>query len=169
MDIKELIGQHNKSVALVFKQLGINAPVTEREIIFATLVYQDIFINAIAEQLNAESYFDGNDLLRKIGAAPGGTAYPPNGTAFGQTQSLTPIVVSNKKNKWLQTAKEILSTVADSASKIISAKNSKGETVYVTQPSNTGKNADNNNKWLMYGGIALLVLLIIAVIVKNNK
>lgn len=190
MDVKQIAGQHKQSVALVFNQLGINAPVTAKEIIYATLMYQDEFIEPLARLIAAEEESNwtgnngsawGDDIMVKIGAKPAlpaisqagsstGIVFPPNGPGFGQTQTMQGVTVTSKAKAAKKSLWDILGSVAEAAGKFIAAKNSKGETVYVQQQPapDTGKNTDKN-KWLLYGGIALVVILIIAVIVKNKK
>jgi hypothetical protein len=173
MDIKEIIGQHSQSVALVFKNLGIKAPVTTKEILFATLVYQDRFIDALVQQIAIDNneytgYSDGTEIPVIF---PTGTKFPKQGNKFGQTQTLPDVVVKSKaakKSLW-----DILGSVADNAAKIITATKSGNQPVYIpteqtTPRSNNGINA-GAQKWWLIGGIGLLVVLIIVYINQRGK
>jgi hypothetical protein len=173
MDVKQIAGQHSKSVALVFNRLGIKAPVTAKEIVYATLVYQGEFIDELERQLAYDlgeyTGFDDSEPAPHIELNTG-AVYPPQGSGFGQTQTMAPVIVRNKAKAAKKTLWDVLGSVADAAGKFMAAKNNRGETVYVQNPAanNTGNNNDNN-KWLLYAGIALVVILVIAVIAKSNK
>ena len=54
MDIKEIIRQHPKSVAVVFKKRGINAPVTTNNIMLQTILGGEAFIQDVEQQLEAD-------------------------------------------------------------------------------------------------------------------
>lgn len=170
MDVKQIAGQHSKSVALVFNRLGIKAPVTPKEIVYATLVYQDEFINELERQIAYDlgEYTGFEDSSEPAPHAD--VVYPPQGSGFGQTQTMAPVIVTGKAKAAKKTLWDILGSVADAAGRFVAAKNNRGETVFVQNPAanNTGNNNDNN-KWLLYAGIALVVILVIAVIAKSNK
>lgn len=182
MDVKELIGQHKESVALVFKQLGINAPVTPKEVIHATLIYQGRFIDALADRIAIDNQeytgfdfttpgnFNSDALLKKIGAPQSGTAtvFPANGTQFGQTQTLPSVTVKSKAAK--KTLWDILDTVAGAAGSYFKAKGGNNTTAitYASPNDDTPKKTDKN-KYFLIGGIVLVVLLVALVVSKKNK
>lgn len=182
MDIRELIGQHGKSVALVFKNLGIKGPVNSKEVLLATLLHQGVFIDALEKQIEADSKytslegsgtFNSAALLAKIGAgpAPAPVYYPPVGNSFGQTQTMQPVTVTSSKAKAAKKSLwEILGTVAEAAGKFISAKNGTGQTVYVPQapPAADDTKKTDKNKMFLIGGIGLVVVLLVIFLTQKK-
>jgi hypothetical protein len=187
MDIKELVGQHKKSVALVFKRLGINAPVTQKEVVYATLVYQGDFIDAVENQIAADlgeyANYTGDNLpqftftpkssvgamMTQIGVQQPINTFPANGTQFGQTQTLPTVAVKSKaakKSLW-----DILDTVAGAAGKFIAAKNAGKSQPSNVEPASPEDAAKKNKTTYMIIGVAvlLLVLLLIFFLTKGKK
>lgn len=173
MDVKQIAGQHGKSVALVFKRLGISAPVTPKEIVYATLVYQGDFINPLVEQIakdNREStgFDDSEPAPHTEIVNPTGAQFPEQGKGFGQTQTMQGVSVASKSKAAKKSLWDILGTVAEAAGKFVAAKNSQGQTVYVQQPSAPDTGKKPGNKMLIYGGIALAVVLVAILLIKRK-
>ena len=145
MTIQNIIRQHSKDVAVVFKQLGITAPVTPKEVIFATILYPDKFINSLAKQIDNSSAiasFEGEENPHEL-ANVTVTATRPSTAA---------------KN----TLTDILNSVMGGVGAYLGAKNA-GTRVVTPEPLPKKVN------WYLVGGIAIVVALVIYIVSTNKK
>jgi hypothetical protein len=179
-DIKDIIRQHHKSVAVVFKKLGIKSPVSVDSLVLHTALKQDDFIDALADQIYADelknSYtgFDfpliGNDpdFFKKLNL--------PKKPDVGDMQTVPGVTVTAKKKseKVKNTLQDILSGLGTFFGAKAAAKNKNAATPpYYGGSSSSSSPTDppaqkKKNQTILFIAIGLVVILIIAVVVSKK-
>jgi len=160
VDLKKIVGQHKSSVALVFKRMGLTSPVTTKDVLLATVLYGDRFVNDLEAQILADSGYTG--FLGPLNDEPTGT--------MAQVKTLPTVTVKaqQKAAKVTNTLKDILSVVATGIGAYSAAK----KTGSTPTPSNnyTPRNDEPKKKSNTAFLIASLVLIVVlALLVFNNQ
>ena len=116
MDIQNIIRQHGKSVAVVFKKNGINKPATADNLILHTILKGPDFIEQIADQVGQDSLYtglEGDPLFNiDINKTVADAKARIGGNQFNATQTL-PAAVVQKKKTILDALHGVLSAVAE--------------------------------------------------------
>lgn len=171
MDIKQIIQQHGKSVAVVFSRYGINADVTERDLLLAIVMYKQPLIEAIAAQIETdESGFTGYEgfiLPQKTMDIIKRTQDYSNGQHIKTLPTVT--VTGKKKSKHVKDKLlGILGTLVNGAGAYLGSKPGRGNNQAST-PAQAPNELPKKHKYILIGGIVLIVVLAIVVLTSKNK
>lgn len=182
MDIKELIGQHGKSVALVFKKMGIKAAVTPANVMLMTGLYKDRFIDAVVEQVDQDEHLYSG--WGEDGFTPGladaiKIRQQQVTGGFNAPKTLPNVTVTAKKKKSGAVKNTLMDLVSVFATGYGAYKNARA----TANTSNTGSDpiitGDGSypppaepkkkpNVWLI-GGIVVIVALILVIVFSSKK
>lgn len=172
MDLQNIIRQHGKSVAVVFKRMGINAPITAKDVMLVTLLHGDSFVNELEKQVENDSAYVGFDSFYIPGLEQAIAAGKAN--QFNQVQTLPDVRITAKakSSKVKNTLNDLIQLVAGGLGTYSAAKNANNNTGasnnYQLRPDATPI-TKNKNKMLLIGGIVLIVILGIVVLTRKNK
>ena len=178
MDLKQLTRQHNKSVAVVFKKMGFNSPVTPAHVTLAAALYKDDFANAVAEQvLNDESLssWDGQLFIPGGGNLGDIIKAKKEGKPFNAVKTLPNVTVTARKksDKVRNTLLDIVSVIGAGYGAYKTAKATPGN---VYTPTSTGSGEavyqepeKKKPNYVLIAGIIIIITLIVLVLAKKNK
>lgn len=166
-----LLKQHRECVALVFKQYGIDAPLTDQSLYLATRKLGKPFVNSLKTTIGNCSHFEG--LPENTGTLTRGTGFSSSlnkstgatSTGFG-SGTLTP----NKDFKLVRGTYNANSK--DYAPRLT---NSDGTVEYgevypnVTISSNKKSDSKKKNNKMIYVILGLIFILLIFIILSNGK
>jgi hypothetical protein len=160
VDISQIIAQHGKSVALVFRNMGIRAEVTNKDLMLALVMYKEPLMDAIAAQVAIDTNYTNLEGDEPIGQ-------------MAQVKTLANVTVTAKKKstKVKDTLMGIFTTLVTGAGAYVGAKNKAQATSYnnnIAAPvADTEK--EKKHKYFLIGGIAVIVLLVIVLLTQKNK
>jgi len=179
MDLKELIGQHGNSVALVYKKMGVSDEVTPESILNYASKYGQKFINAVAKQAEA-------DEVAYLNFSGDATSLLPPGFSEAVKKRAEKVTLGNvtvKSRPKKKTGEKIKNTLNDALDLFV-----KGAGAIATIKGNKGTGADNPgggiyspvdtgtpepkkkiNYWLIAGIIIIIVLILVLVFKKKSK
>lgn len=178
MDIKQITGQHGKTVALVFNKMGIKLKPTPANVVLVTTLYKDQFIDALADAVDQETTHFGGMFSGVAKAVENATKNPQ----FNEMQTLGNVTVqasyNNKKQakgeKIKNTLRDVLGLVLTGYGTYKAAKangQSSAPSVatnpYIPAPLPEEKPKKKFNPWII-GIIAIVVLLIIVFATKKK-
>lgn len=161
MSIQAIIGQHSKSVARAFQKLGISNPVTPKDVLLMTLVHQDRFIDTLVDEVENSSSFDGDGtVLNNL---------PDFKKILNVRQLPTVEVKATKKRdgtKLRNTLNDILNTVLTGYGTYKGARDAASGRS--NQPPTLVERVKKIDP-LVWVGIALAILVIVYLIIKNRS
>ncbi len=177
MDIKEIIRQHPKSVAVVFKRRGINAPVTAANVMLQTVLGKDEFIDDLCNQIEDDGEYtnDNGSTLDPVSIYMNSPVAKSKIAELKASQN-----TKSKSEKVKNTLRDFLGIVGGT----FGAYKAWRGTVHPTSTATPGINgaasdapsgpspeqiAKKKSKMLLIGGIALIVILVIAVLTTSKK
>jgi hypothetical protein len=160
VDINQLIAQHGKSVALVFKNMGIGAEVANKDLMLALVMYKEPLMDAIAAQVAIDTNYTNLGGDEPIGQ-------------MAQVKTLGNVTVAAKKKstKVKDTLMGIFTTLVTGAGAYVGAKNKAQATTYsnTIAPAVVTPEKEKKQKYFLIGGIAVIVVLVIVLLTQKNK
>lgn len=178
MNIKQITGQHGKTVALVFNKMGLKLQPTPANVVLATTLYKDQFIDTLADAVDQETTNFGGTFSGIAQAVANATKNPAQ---FNEMQTLGNVTVQasyNKKTKGEKiknTLRDVLGLVLTGYGTYKSAKAngqsqepSLATNPYIPAPLPAEEKPKKKfNPWII-GIIAIVVLLIIVFATKKK-
>ena len=173
MNLKEIIGQHEKSVGRAFKRVNVKSEVNEKNLLLTSILYQGEFLDALEDEINKEPE---KAVGYNFGSVTFGMKKPANDGLDPKTRqtNLPEVVVKAKKErgqKVKNTISDILSVVGQGLGAFIGAKNASRQdtSAYFPPPPVQAANATNKMKTAVVIGILLIVLLLVILFVGKAK
>lgn len=159
MNLTDIIRQHGKSVALVFSKMGIEGPVTVETLMYATLIGQHEFIDALEAQIAqdaGEVSYIGDTLTREDFKG-----IPGVDDSFDE-KKLPAVVVTSKKVK--TTLWDVLNTVFATVGGLAGNRNA---TIHKapTPPADEKKKTN----YFLIAALVLIAVLFGIVLFKSKK
>lgn len=177
MELHELIRQHGRSVAFVFRKMGITAPVTPANVVNIAALYGEVFIDALERQISLEekgySHLEGDDYNWIDYSSAGDDPDYNNPTGdMANTKVLAPVVVTTKAKKATSGLKNILSTIAETLGAYAGARRNAtihkddGTNIFGEKPP---VQQQKTNSFLMIALVLIAVLTIVLIASKHKK
>jgi hypothetical protein len=154
MELNELIRQHGKSVAFVFKRMDIDAPVTPKDVALVAAMYGEAFVDALEEQITLDEGYSG---------------WPGVGVGEPEYKQLPEIVISPKAKKATNGLRNILTTIADTLGTFAASK--RNATIHKDDGfvDDVQVQKKKTNYFLIAALVLIAVLAVVLAVSKKHK